>query len=319
MATSIYKTSDNQTVMDVCLIIYNSYDYLSQLIFDNNLSLDKELPAGTLLKYDSTFTPNSVRITTGMDLFPELPPPFVKDLEVRVLLAPRMLDSLTTGATYSPSVKYDYFLNAGPGFEVFTYLTTTFPGEPNRITTCQFLDYFGPKSTLVEIDDAIPLPQYDMKVQYKYFPSDLSDDWLLYFDEGRPLRWRDSRGNIAGVSPLMLLGTTSQQLVNLPPIPGLSGYYFFCPDITIDFISSTTTTCDIKITKDDSKSLLFFDSVAVDWTDDAIFCTPDGIDPNIGYMTLPKGKYKLGVQSKYETFGVGRFPATIFQMIIEIY
>jgi len=64
-----YKTSDNQTIFDLCIIIYGTLDYLVKLMVDNNLNFQDKIPTGTLLVYDAKFTPNTYRITTNNYLY----------------------------------------------------------------------------------------------------------------------------------------------------------------------------------------------------------------------------------------------------------
>ena len=65
MAQSQYITSTNMDIFDVTVIIYGTLDYLSKVMLDNDLTIDDYLPAGTVILYDSNFTPSTNRITTG--------------------------------------------------------------------------------------------------------------------------------------------------------------------------------------------------------------------------------------------------------------
>lgn len=66
---AIYLTASNQTVVDICVTIYGSLDYLTKLCFDNTINIDTELPPNTRIIYDNTFTPSGKKISTGLDLF----------------------------------------------------------------------------------------------------------------------------------------------------------------------------------------------------------------------------------------------------------
>ena len=62
---STYITSFNQTLLDICLVLYGSLDYLVQLMSDNDLQLNDYIPPGTSILYNSSFTPAPTTYTTG--------------------------------------------------------------------------------------------------------------------------------------------------------------------------------------------------------------------------------------------------------------
>lgn len=61
----IYKTLENQTIIDLCVTIYGSVNYLSQLIKDNNLNFNSFIPSGTNIYYQDTASPLPLNITTS--------------------------------------------------------------------------------------------------------------------------------------------------------------------------------------------------------------------------------------------------------------
>lgn len=61
-----YISSSNQSVMDICVELYGSLDYLAKLLTDNSLPISDFLPAGIPILYDSTFTPLPFNISTGI-------------------------------------------------------------------------------------------------------------------------------------------------------------------------------------------------------------------------------------------------------------
>lgn len=66
MAQSIYTVTYNQSLEDLCTIIYGNLDFMGQLMIDNVLPISDYVTLGTNVLYDSSFTPNPNRITTGI-------------------------------------------------------------------------------------------------------------------------------------------------------------------------------------------------------------------------------------------------------------
>ena len=61
-----YITSTNQSLLDICLIIYGSLDYLVQLAFFNNLTITQQIPSNSAILYPSGQNPTNIRYTTGL-------------------------------------------------------------------------------------------------------------------------------------------------------------------------------------------------------------------------------------------------------------
>lgn len=65
---ALYKTTENQTVFDICIILYSNLDKLVKLLYDNNLIIGQAIPVGTMISYDGSFTPTNVTYATGFGL-----------------------------------------------------------------------------------------------------------------------------------------------------------------------------------------------------------------------------------------------------------
>lgn len=64
-----YQTTENQTIFDICIIIYGNLDFVIKLATENNLNFTDKIPTGTQIYYDSIYKPISTRITTGDGLY----------------------------------------------------------------------------------------------------------------------------------------------------------------------------------------------------------------------------------------------------------
>lgn len=64
-----YISTENQTILDICLICYGNLDYLSKLVLDNNLNLITPIQSGTIIYYDDQFIASKAKYTTGSELY----------------------------------------------------------------------------------------------------------------------------------------------------------------------------------------------------------------------------------------------------------
>lgn len=55
---SIYKALSQQSIYDICLMTYGTFDYLSKLVFDNMENIDSTIQVGQLFKWDETLAAN---------------------------------------------------------------------------------------------------------------------------------------------------------------------------------------------------------------------------------------------------------------------
>ena len=53
MPIEVNKIKENQTIYDLCIEKYGSLDFISNLVFDNDISFDSLLDFGTELKTDA--------------------------------------------------------------------------------------------------------------------------------------------------------------------------------------------------------------------------------------------------------------------------
>lgn len=76
MANKTYTTVLNQDIFDICIIIYGSFDYIVQLMRDNNIGISTYIFPGTQIIYDNNFVPFNVAFSTGELIYspPPVPP-----------------------------------------------------------------------------------------------------------------------------------------------------------------------------------------------------------------------------------------------------
>lgn len=64
----IYKTVENQSIIDICLNIYGDLNNLEKLLKDNNLNFQSYIPARTDILYSDGTTPLPIKIATLNDI-----------------------------------------------------------------------------------------------------------------------------------------------------------------------------------------------------------------------------------------------------------
>jgi len=50
----LYKAVSDQSIYDICLMTYGSFDYLSKLVFDNMENIDSTILVGQEFSWDET-------------------------------------------------------------------------------------------------------------------------------------------------------------------------------------------------------------------------------------------------------------------------
>lgn len=122
MAAKTYTVSENQSIFDLCIIIYGSLNYLNRLMADNDLTIDTYIAPGTQLIYDNDYTPNTTRYTTGGFLWTPPVPVTYLGITALSILRPIMYHSYVGG---TPSVygSYSYMLSASSSFVSYYGIT----------------------------------------------------------------------------------------------------------------------------------------------------------------------------------------------------
>jgi len=55
---SVYKTISGQSIYDILLMTYGTFDYLSKLVFDNMENIDSTISIGQEFTWDETLAAN---------------------------------------------------------------------------------------------------------------------------------------------------------------------------------------------------------------------------------------------------------------------
>lgn len=120
MATSTYKSVLNQDIWDICIIIYGSFNYMTQLMQDNNLRITDYIFPGTLINYDSNFTPSNVAFSTGELIYQPPPiPPVILQQPQFMTVAHGSTFTIPTQISGNP-LTFEWRYNSGLGWHTLT-------------------------------------------------------------------------------------------------------------------------------------------------------------------------------------------------------
>ena len=316
----------NQSMSDVVLQATGTLNAAVQFCKDNGVSLsdvpvpgteyilsDEALAAGNknVLRY---LQRNNIVIGTLNEEQHPL-------LNVRIILKP-VLQHMpnTTDPPVMHAGMYDFDLKEAPGFiNVYPIPHTGFPNPNCILNYSPYSDYTTslthfPGTGHHSSGYGSPF-MTDKDVQYKLLWV-VGTGHLLVWDSGmegaNTFTFRDVIGNEAEFSPFFVLNDAGQDVIA-----------FMIPDINLEFLSSTASTCTVRITRSHpSSAYAEYATHNMYWTLDAIggYADPDDpLNPDKRILVFPgSGFYKLGVKTAY-TYLSYTWPASNMSMIIEVY
>jgi hypothetical protein len=123
--------------------------------------------------------------------------------------------------------------------------------------------------------------------------------------------FKDVEGNIAIVSPLIILNNVSQDLI-----------LYLIADIDVEVISSTSSDITLRLVRHHAPSYVpDFNNFTMSWLEAALDAIPDPADPSnddVRILTVFPGNYTIGVETSYQhAFGYV-FPSSTFTMVINV-
>ncbi len=240
------------------------------------------------------------------------PPP----LALRVLLYPVMV-ATPTSPVIAPGTSgfYDFTLDDNPAAFICHHgLFASYPGA-NPIRYVGQSAWFAGSVGAIQNQFGSPA-MTAMSVRWRVpYPGPVSKMLIYRAATGldNTLTFIDVNGNKAAVSPLLILDTTSQTILN-----------YLVPTLQADLVSGTGGVATVRFTKSQAayvnsdivSTTLNFIGIIGGYPDPA-----DPSNPDVILADLPAGIYKVGVTCNYVTAlpGISTFPPADVEMVIEIF
>lgn len=235
------------------------------------------------------------------------------DLEIETLLRPmmRVIPNSVTPLIISGHYSYDFLAS---GFKHIFDLKDNYDGD-NKVTFETIGRYIAgnPDQNYIPSVSAMP----DLSIPYEIAWVDHRDEMMVWSDieeDPQTATFEDVEGNKAICAPVIIMNATANAVLD-----------YMLASIRIDVVSATPETITLRLTKIHAAPYLaVFDTIIMDWLNDANVGSPDPADPtNVDktIITLGIGTYTFGVKTNYTyTLPVPDvvFPPSVFTMVIRV-